>query len=384
MERNKIILLGGNHHNGLGLVRSFGVNGLKPYGIIIGPGTRNSFVRKSRYWEKTWSVETEEQALELLMMEFSSEKRKPVIIPWSDGAAEVIDSHLDQLLSFFIVPSFNRQQGEIVKLMDKQKQVEFLENAELPMAKTWTVAFPLERVPEDLVYPCIVKPVSSYEGNKTDIRKCDSYNDLTNYLKKLELKKYSRILIQEYLNYDYEFEFVGSCGPDPAYIISKNVRVWPVVGGTNSFLKVMVDEKCHSTCRAILKFLQKKNYFGMFDIEMFFMNGKIYVNEINWRNTGNSFLCLGSNVHYAVIWYLNAIGEDTSHLLHVSNDSSQYGMNESTDIRHVVFNGYGFGKWMKDRKKTSSFALWYIKDMKPVFAQYVYLVKEFVLHRRKG
>lgn len=34
---NKVILIGGSHHNGLGLVRSFGVNGIRPYGIIVCP-----------------------------------------------------------------------------------------------------------------------------------------------------------------------------------------------------------------------------------------------------------------------------------------------------------------------------------------------------------
>lgn len=32
-EERKVILIGEDDHNGLGLVRSFGVNGIKPYAV---------------------------------------------------------------------------------------------------------------------------------------------------------------------------------------------------------------------------------------------------------------------------------------------------------------------------------------------------------------
>lgn len=108
---NKIILIGGNHHNGLGLVRSFGVNGIKPLGIIIGNNKKNSFVTKSRYWEKTWVFSSEKEAISFLLGNFKQEIEKPVIIPWSDSAAAEIDNNLDALMPFFIVPSLGGIQG---------------------------------------------------------------------------------------------------------------------------------------------------------------------------------------------------------------------------------------------------------------------------------
>ena len=48
---NKVILIGGDHHNGLGLARSFGINGIKPYGIIVTGRNKHSFISKSKYWE---------------------------------------------------------------------------------------------------------------------------------------------------------------------------------------------------------------------------------------------------------------------------------------------------------------------------------------------
>lgn len=37
---NKVILIGSNHHNGLGLVRSFGIHGIRPYGVLLNGSTR--------------------------------------------------------------------------------------------------------------------------------------------------------------------------------------------------------------------------------------------------------------------------------------------------------------------------------------------------------
>lgn len=89
--KNKVILIGGNHHNGLGLARSFGVNGIKPYGIIVGEGAEHGFVRKSKYWAKTWVIKSDDEIVEFLLNAFQNEKEKPVVIPYSDGAAEEIE-----------------------------------------------------------------------------------------------------------------------------------------------------------------------------------------------------------------------------------------------------------------------------------------------------
>lgn len=104
IPKNKVILIGGNHHNGLGLARSFGVNGIKPYGVIVGEGAEHGFVRKSKYWAKTWVIKSDDEIVEFLLSIFRDEKEKPVVIPYSDGAAEEIDLSLDRLKEYFYCP----------------------------------------------------------------------------------------------------------------------------------------------------------------------------------------------------------------------------------------------------------------------------------------
>ena len=44
----KTIVIGGNHHNTLGVIRSLGRKGVMPY-VILTSGDNNSFVLKSKY-----------------------------------------------------------------------------------------------------------------------------------------------------------------------------------------------------------------------------------------------------------------------------------------------------------------------------------------------
>ena len=111
---------------------------------------------------------------------------------------------------------------------------------------------------------------------------------------------------------------------------------------------------------------------------MFNINGDIYLNEINWRNTGNSFFPLGTDVHYAVVWYYAMINKENTSLKRYCIDVNQFAMNEATDLRHCVFGKYSFWKWNADRARTNSFALWYSKDLKPTFIRYLQLLKKLV------
>lgn len=378
---NKVILLGGNHHNGLGLARIFGINGIKPYGIIIGKDSKRNFICKSKYWEQTWTVTDENEAIDLLKKIFWNEKQKPVLIPWSDGAAQMIDSHLDELKEYYIAPSIAGRQGAICELMDKQNQVEFASKYGIPMAKTWTVYFG-EDLPSGLLFPCIVKPVASYEGNKSDIRKCDNESELIKYLDELKEKGYRRALIQEFLKFDYEFLYEGCCGADVSYIVSENVRTWPSVGGTGSFAHNLADKKFREQAALIIDALQEEGFNGLFDIDMFSIGDDIYLNEVNWRNGGRDFMCIGTKVFYPLIWYFAVCGQSTVSYHHFCDESQQYAMDEATDLRHVFFRALSFKQWNEDRKKTNSFALWYAPDLRPTIARYLNLFKILLLGRK--
>lgn len=378
--KNKVILIGGNHHNGLGLARSFGVNGIKPYGVIVGEGAEHGFVRKSKYWAKTWVIKSDDEIVEFLLNAFQNEKEKPVIIPYSDGAAEEIDLNLDRLKEHFLLPSIGGQQGKIAELMDKQKQVEFAQTYGIPMAKSCVVDLNDIRLPEDMIYPCIVKPVVSAEGEKSDIRKCDTETQTVAYLQELRQKGYHRFLVQEYLNYDTEYLMVGLIsGQNQCWVNSKKIRVWPVVGGSSSCLQVTNQKNVSDFFESVRYAFQQITYDGFYDVDVLQVNGKLYLNEVNWRNSGTIYSVLGSKVYYPVNWYYwKTKNQSPENFTQSCLDETVYTIDESLDLRHVACGNITLKQWLRDKKKSKAFALWYTPDMRPAIAQYLHLLKELI------
>ncbi len=378
--KNKVILIGGNHHNGLGLARSFGVNGIKPYGVIVGEGAEHGFVRKSKYWVKTWVIKSDDEIVEFLLSTFQNEKEKPVVIPYSDGAAEEIDLNLDRLKEYFLLPSIGGQQGKIAELMDKQKQVEFAQTYGIPMAKSCVVDLSDIRLPEDMIYPCIVKPVVSAEGEKSDIRKCDTETQTVAYLQELRKKGYHRFLVQEYLIYDTEYLMVGSIsGQNQCWFNSKKIRVWPVVGGSSSCLQVTSENNVQEFFDEVRNAFGQVGYDGIFDVEALRVGEKIYLNEINWRNSGTIYSVFGSKVYYPVNWYYwKTENQSPENFIRTCLDDTVYTMDESLDLRHVACGNITLRQWLNDKKKARAFAIWDATDLKPTMVQYFHLLKELI------
>lgn len=376
---NKIILICKNNHHLLGIARVFGINGIKPYGIIVGKGRTFGFVRHSKYWQKTWGAKDEAEMLEILRREFQNETLKPVIIPCSDQEAITLDSNLDELSRKYILGSFNNEQGRIPKLMDKFSQVEFVKNnLGLNMAESFIINLADGNIPDELPFPCLVKPVVSAEGSKSDIRKFTDKESLREYFGVLRSKGYTRILAQRFLDIDYEFCLSGCCGEYISYFVSKTLRLWPNVGGTGSLLQIIDDERIHEAGRNILIKLHNLGYSGLIDFDLFCVkSGEIYVGEINWRDSGRVFMCMGMGIYYPLVWYWSVTGhaDKIQGMAITTKDTSQYGMCEEADICHVLHSEPGFPRlslreWIRDIRKAKSFAYWYHDDKLPALWGY--------------
>lgn len=160
------------HHNSLGSVRSFGVNGVNPYGIITGNDAEKGFCRKSKYWKNTWAVKTSHEAVEILVREFGNEKLKPVVIPYSDEAAAIINRNLNVLSYYFKLPSIKGKEGAIFELMNKQKQIGFAQHYNMEILKAVILEEENFEQKVNIEFHLIIKPMSSIEGLKSNITIC--------------------------------------------------------------------------------------------------------------------------------------------------------------------------------------------------------------------
>lgn len=379
MGKNNVVLIGEDHHNGLGLVRSFGVNGIKPYGIIICKEQKCSYISYSKYWQKVFVVNDEIDAIDVLKKEFIGKKRKTVVMPWSDSIAAYLDCHYSDLRSAFILPSINGQEGRIFELMDKQKQTVLCKNLGLNMLPSKIVPCVIDAIikaVKEIGLPVILKPVTSIEGEKSDINVCKSYNDLKLVASYMEHRPYKRILLQKYLEQREEYVLTGAVEKDlNVFILVKHIRQWPKKIGCGSLSIFVGRGSAVEYARYVLDKIGQFGYSGNIDVEFFASKqGDFYLNEVNWRSSGRNFVSLYTKVYPAVDYYNYLIkGEKKREY----SKKSGFTMNEATDLRHVIKRDLSFRKWLMDMFYTNSFAIWYMRDPLPAIVHYVHLAKEF-------
>ena len=80
LETPKIIVFGENHHNTLGLIRSLGEVGLRPYLVLVKSNVLYPFVSKSRYIKKAWVVDNVRDGLDIILSSFGEEVENSLTI----------------------------------------------------------------------------------------------------------------------------------------------------------------------------------------------------------------------------------------------------------------------------------------------------------------
>ena len=379
--QNPVILIGGNHYNGLALVRMFARHGIDVYGIIIGKNVENGFLGRSKYWKEVRYIEENEQIISCLDS-FACDV-KPVLIAWSDGAASELDRHYDELKERFILPSVNKEQGLLYSYMDKEKQKDFAEACSLPTAETIVISLTAETNLSALPYPCICKPLISAEGNKKDIRKLEDRDTLEKYLEEKKADGYEKILLQEYLDIDIEYDIQGYVDRgEAAYLVTRKIRTWPNIGGPTSYSYTVDDMRLEEVAGKIISQLERMNYSGLFDADIFCVGGKLYFNEINWRNSALGYIAANSKLYYQILWYDAVTGQSHPGLKRKPDVYGLYSMNEFADIYHVLKKEMPLSEWLRQYRGCTGFAYRDPEDPEPAKAKLKDAVKNRLMRKK--
>lgn len=382
-NRNVVYIVGGDHHNGLGLARIFGLNGIEVRSIVVG-NCKKSFLRKSKYVSESLVFPSEKDAFNYLL-KLPRYGVKPFIIPYSDASALELDTRLDEFKDKYFVPSINNTPGEVARLMNKQNQYSFAESAGIRMAYTVTVDIKADTHPEldQMPFPCIIKPVISAEGDKRDIAICKSKAELDVAINQYKEHGYFRALVQEYLIIDYEIDVFGCILKQKPYICqipTRTIRSWPPQGGTNSFSQIIIDQQVVEECKNIIETIRRYGFYGLYDVELFVVHGEIVLNELNLRNSGDVYMGLAQKYYYPYAWYCDVLGKKINIL--PNPKCSDYTMTECADIRNVLNNNIGFRPWIKDYRRCKDYALRFKGDFKPALSRYGYCLQQYIKGKR--
>ena len=372
MDKNKIaIVLGNDHTNSVGVIQSLGLSGYDVYAFLW--GRKNGFVRSCRFANGIYTGKNAEVCVKRIEESFPLYEDLIPIIPCCDTAALVLESNRNKLNGRFV---FEYVTGDysLKELADKTLQVDLAKKAGLKVPRTWIIS-DFEKIPSDVQFPCLIKPLVSCLGAKSDIRICKDLDDLKTNLYSLRFTK--QVIIQQYIQRDYEISILG-CGS------SKGDCIIPCVENKLTLFPKNVGLECTANIqplknkeitRAITTLIETIGYVGVFSVEMMHCkdDGNFYFTEINLRNDGaNSF------IRKAGVDLINYHVSDLMGKPFKSNDPIHTG-NYIWEMHHfqsMLAKDISIRQWLSDILKSKGFLLSCKGDMKPFFKQFINLFKQ--------
>ena len=362
----EVVVVGGVHHNTLGVVRSLGQ--CKEANIIINlivvddDAPKTNLVSSSKYVKKkrTSLLKTYDSLIEELL-KISSDGKKRVIICCSDASAEIVMGNYDKLSQYFYCPS---SEIEIGKLMQKNFQFAIAEECGLLIPDTNKIS--KGELFEWKKYPCITKPEKSTMGSgKMDIHISMNREELD---KAIQNTMSESIFIQELISKKMEYQLIG-CSLDAGglVIIPGFTKILRQPFNTNTgYLEYIPIDELSFDHRCVDLFLKKIGYTGLFSLEFIRdSDDKDYFLEINLRNDGNAFCVFSAGVNLPYIWsyYMRY-----NRLPVVSTTIKKpiFFMPEFSDIKRGI-KQIGLFKWLKQFFSAESHAVINKKDMLPFF-----------------
>lgn len=294
------ILFGPGSDNTLGVLHQLHNIGIDPLLLITGSSKDikgYNIIGYSRYAKRIVEVADEKEGFDWIMRNKSQFESNTIIFPTSDPTERILDENFNILSRHFQFPNAGKE-GAVSRLMDKQLQTGIAADYGLRIIKSQysnSPDFDLNAVD----YPCMVKPLNSTEGSKSDMRVCNSEAEL---IEALENGKHTRnFIVQQLLDSKADLLVLGNAFTNGDVWISSIVYKPGVSSiGEYSYCFVSTDvDKYLPEKKELIDFVKSLHYVGPFSVEFGVVGTKNYFFEINLRNDGTSHYPLDMGVNIA-------------------------------------------------------------------------------------
>lgn len=335
----KIIVIGNSYTTRLGIIRS--VAQIECDIIVIVIGHYGNFVQDikatkpidcySKYVNKVlyYSEDAGKEGLvKLIMDECIDESQKAIIIPSSDFSASAIDNYQSSLKNFFLFPHIHFKEGAVSawmnKMVQKEKAIEIGLN--VPKGVVIEIIDQQYKIPQDIAYPCFTKPMTSLNGGKKCVSKCNSQEELKKILDVAVEYGISNILVEDYINIEEEYAILGfSDGKEviiPGLVhFLKGSQTYPGVALMGRVQSIQGYEELIDKYSLYIK---KIGFVGIFDIDFFESGGKYYFGELNLRIGASAYAIARMGVNLPAMYVKYFRGEDIIGMQHQIKGSAIY------------------------------------------------------------
>ena len=322
VDGQRVVVLSRNYSTGLSVIRSLGSAGFTVDLVASAFKENNSeMAAASKYVHDAVEVVSKKvkdggdsELLEELLLYAGRYEEKPVLFPTDDYTATIMDMNRSLLSDIFLMPEIvGGTDGSMTYRMDKTVQAELAKQAGLLTPKAWIVSLreTIVTIPEDVVYPCFVKPIESVTGYKREMARCENEEELSLHLADLQKKFANRdILIQEFLEIENEIDIGGVCFDQEIILpaIIRKTHVAQYEKGVTLAGIVTPAEELGDLLPRIKDMLRLYHYYGMFDMELNIVGDKIYFNEVNLRSGGPNYSYFMSGVNLPALFCKDILG----------------------------------------------------------------------------
>lgn len=377
-----VVVLTRNYSTGLSVIRSLGAAGFVVDAIGSSKKKGDSaLLAESKYVRNHVEVISRKldgienpELLDILLSYESDSFEEKILFPTDDYTTSIINFYADELKDIFIFPSITDDNG-MDYYMNKGVQCNIAENAGIKAPKTFNISLrekPLV-LPQGITYPCFCKPVSSYKGMKTEMKKCDSKEELLLHLQKVQADFSDReFLIQDYIDVEYEMAVEGySCKGKvvvPGVVRKETVAQWETgVSITGKFLDIKEYAGLKKQVRRLMKSIP---YDGLFDIDLMYSNGNIYFTELNFRSGGLTYVFVKNGVNLPALFVRDFVGLDHLKKQEVPKTYDTHFIYEKMAWEDVI-HGYMTKRELKALKKSVDFGIMDDQNDKRPYRKYV-------------
>lgn len=360
----QVIVFGNDHTNNVGVIQSLGLAGIRSIGLLF--GCKTDFVVCSKFTDRIITAKDPQRCVEKLLADEIKEGEKIPIIPCCDAAALALERNKKRLKKHYIFEFSSNYSLSYLSM--KEHQVRMAQEAGFNVPRTWNLN-ETKTIPDDACYPCLIKPLVSCEGAKSDIRICLTKEELERNLNTLTYTK--NVLLQQYIERDYEISILGcglSSGRCLIPAVENKLTLFPKYVGLECLVNMQSLED-GTIKRSIEKLVESIGYVGLFSVEMMHCkdDGKFYFTEINLRNDGaEAFL-----TKYGANLPLNHVQDLLGYPLTEQKEFHPgYYIWDMHHFLSMIHRDISFVSWLKEIRMSKGFMMYFKEDKSPFFKQY--------------
>lgn len=372
------VVLGFEHYNPLGIVRSLGENGIRPDAIVVKDFRK--ITSKSKYINKLYFVESIDEGYNLLLEKYGNHTGKVFVYASDDQVTNYMDARYEDIKDRFIFYNAGAN-GRIAEFQNKNNILMLAAKHGLQYLKTYVVK--KGEIPKDLEYPIITKAITStFDNWKGDMIICNNEEELIAAYKVIRSED---LLIQKYIKKKNELCLEG-------FSVDKGNKMVITIASSYNYLLDDSYSPYMTCCSLDNPELEKKlaamiadvGFEGIFEIEFLVdQDDELYFLEINFRNSTWSYASTVAGMPMPVLWAKGMLDVNSISDSFVEIKEPFTAMVEFDDHRYRVKTGMITNKeWLRDFKNSKCKYYCASKDYKPVVSVVLSKIKRIVKHSK--